>query len=84
MLAAAAEVARADGLAGLTFGKVAAQLGTSDRMVVYCFPSKAVLEEGVVQALGVELMAVLDRAFGGERRSSDELFRTAWPVSEAA
>lgn len=80
MLAAAADVARVDGLAGLTFAKVAARLGTSDRMVVYYFPSKAVLEEEVVRALGAELMAVLDRAFGRERRSSDELFRTAWKV----
>ena len=80
MLAAAAAVARADGLAGLTFAKVAAQLGTSDRMVVYYFPTKAVLEESVTRALGAELMAVLDRAFGQERRSPDELFRTAWKV----
>jgi AcrR family transcriptional regulator len=80
MLAAAAEVARADGLAGLTFAKVAAQLGTSDRMVVYYFPSKALLEEEVAQVLGVELMTVLDRAFGSERRSADELLRAAWRV----
>lgn len=80
MLAAAADVARADGLAGLTFAKVAAQLGTSDRMVVYYFPSKAVLEEEVARALGAELMSVLDRAFGSERRSVDELFRAAWKV----
>jgi AcrR family transcriptional regulator len=80
MLAAAADVARADGLAGLTFAKVAARLGTSDRMVVYYFPTKAVLEEQVAGALGAELMAVLDRAFGAERRSADELFRAAWKV----
>ncbi len=76
-LAAAAAGARADVRAGITFAKVAAQLGTSDRMVVYYFPTKAVLEESVTHALGAELMAVLDRAFGRERRSTDELFPTA-------
>lgn len=80
MLAAAADVARADGLAGLTFAKVAARLGTSDRMVVYYFPTKATLEEEVARALGAELMAVLDRAFGSDRRPADELFRAAWKV----
>jgi len=80
MLAAAVAVASEVGLSGLTFAKVAERLGTSDRMVVYYFPSKAALIEASVAHMGAELQAVLARAFGDEPRSADELVAVAWPV----
>jgi AcrR family transcriptional regulator len=80
IVAAAAEVALEHGLAGLTYAKVASQLDISDRMVVYYLPSKTDLLLAAATALGGELMAVLDDAFGSERREPAELVRAAWPV----
>ncbi|MEY4175993.1 MAG: hypothetical protein RI900_3158 [Actinomycetota bacterium] len=80
MLAAAVAVAAEAGLSGLTFAKVAERLGTSDRMVVYYFPSKSALVEATVAAMGLELQVVLAAAFGDEPRSARELLEAAWPV----
>lgn len=80
MLAAAVAVAGDVGLSGLTFAKVAERLGTSDRMVVYYFPSKSALVEAAVTHMGAELQSVLAVAFGDEPRSADELVVAAWPV----
>ena len=54
MLAAAVDVARAEGLSSLSFGRVARQVGTNDRTVVYYFPTKADLigAVGVIRASG--------------------------------
>ena len=76
----AVEVAVANGLAELTFAKVAAGLGISDRMVVYYFPTKLDLVAGVATRLGAELQQLLAKAFGDERRSPDDLLALAWPV----
>lgn len=76
----AVEVAVANGLAELTFAKVAAGLGISDRMVVYYFPTKLDLVAGVATRLGVELQQLLAKAFGDDRRTPDELLALAWPV----
>ena len=76
----AVEVAVANGLAELTFAKVAAGLGISDRMVVYYFPTKLDLVAGVAIRLGDELQLLLAKAFGDERRTPDELLALAWPV----
>ena len=76
----AVEVAVANGLAELTFAKVAAGLGISDRMVVYYFPTKLDLVAGVAARLGAELQQLLAKAFGDERRSPDDLLALAWPV----
>lgn len=76
----AVEVAVANGLAELTFAKVAAGLGISDRMVVYYFPTKLDLVAGVATRLGAELQQLLAKAFGDERRTPDDLLALAWPV----
>jgi AcrR family transcriptional regulator len=80
MLAAAVTVARRDGLAALTFGRVAKQLGTNDRTVVYYFPTKADLVGAVTAELGGQLQALLADAFGDKPLSRRALGRRAWPA----
>jgi AcrR family transcriptional regulator len=80
MLAAAVDVARADGLGALSFGRVARQVGTNDRTVVYYFPTKADLIGAVLLTLGEELQALLAEAFGDQPISPDHLVHRAWPV----
>jgi AcrR family transcriptional regulator len=80
MLHAAIRLVLADGVAALTFVRVAAEVGTSDRMVVYYFPTKADLIIGVVTAIGAQLQSTLETAFGPDPLDADELMRLAWPV----
>lgn len=80
MLEAAVQVARAQGLAALTFGAVARHLGTNDRTVVYYFPTKADLIEAVLITLGEELQGLLSEAFGDRPIPPKDLARRAWPV----
>ncbi len=80
LLAAAVEVAKADGLGSLTFGRVARQVGTNDRTVVYYFPTKADLIGAVLMALGADLQALLAEAFGEQPLAPVDLGRRAWPV----
>lgn len=80
LLDAAVEVARADGLGSLTFGRVARQVGTNDRTVVYYFPTKADLIGAVLMALGADLQALLAEAFGEHPLAPVDLGRRAWPV----
>jgi AcrR family transcriptional regulator len=80
ILEAATSVALEAGMAGLTFSAVGARLGISDRTVVYYFPSKPDLVLAVAGALGAQLMAVLEEAFGDERMDSPEMLRRGWPV----
>lgn len=77
---AAASIALRDGMANLTFRRVAEDLGISDRMVVYYLPSKEDLVMAAVEALSVRMQTILERAFGDDRRLPDELLRMAWPV----
>ncbi len=80
LLAAAVEVARADGLGALTFGRVARHVGTNDRTVVYYFPTKADLIGAVLVTLGAQLQDLLAEAFGEDPIAPDDLVKRAWPV----
>jgi AcrR family transcriptional regulator len=75
-LAAAFDV----GLSRLTFGRVAKRLGISDRIVVYCFPTKDDLIGEVLYAMGAELQATLAPAFSAPAGNHLELLRAAWPI----
>lgn len=80
MLAAAVEVAFETGFSGLTFAKVAERLETSDRMVVYYFPSKDELIESVVGEMASGLFDVLDAAIGDAPQTPRQVLEAAWPV----
>jgi AcrR family transcriptional regulator len=80
ILDAALAAAVEDGLSKLSFGRVAARLGIADRTVVYYFPTKDDLISAVVLGFGVQLMGVLDTAFGSEPLTHQELLRRAWPA----
>ncbi len=80
ILAGAVHVALADGLHALTFGRVAKHVGTSDRIVVYYFPSKADLVTAVLGALGERLQATLGPTLQGPCADPLELVRAAWPL----
>ncbi len=80
LVAAAVETAREDGIGQLTYSRVAKRLGISDRMVVYYFPTKEALISEVLLALGGELQALLEQAFGAQRLPAADLARRAWPL----
>jgi AcrR family transcriptional regulator len=80
LLAAAVAQAQESGIGSVTYGTVARRLGISDRTVVYYFPTKVDLVVAVVSALGADLQALLERAFGDEPLPRAELMHRAWPV----
>lgn len=80
ILEAAVEAAWADGLSRLTFGRVARQLGVSDRIVVYYFATKEDLVTAVLGALGEQLQGVLAGALPRSAADHRELARGAWPM----
>jgi AcrR family transcriptional regulator len=80
MLAGALDVAFDEGLSQLTFGRVAARIGVSDRTVVYYLPTKGDLVTQVLLEVGTRLQAVLARAFTGPADDHLALAKQAWPV----
>ena len=80
ILEGALNAAMSDGLSQLTYGRLATHLGTSDRVIVYYFPTKDDLVTEVLLATGLHLQEALQRAFAGRAESHVELTRTAWPV----
>ena len=80
LLAAAVDAAIDDGLSALTFGRLAKRLGSSDRIVVYYFPSKHDLVGAVLSEVGTRLQGALVSAFPTRARDHVELARAAWPV----
>lgn len=80
MLKAAVDLARAEGLGAVSFGRVAQMVGTHDRTVVYYFPTKADLMGNVVLVLGTELQELLVRAFGEGQLPPRDLLARSWPV----
>lgn len=80
LLDAAVELALADGLSSLTFGRLARHLGTNDRTVVYYFPSKHDLVTEVALVLGTQLQELLEEAFGPDPLPVVDLLQRAWPV----
>lgn len=80
ILQAALAVASADGLSTLTFSRVAARAGTSDRIVVYYFPTKDDLVAAVLGELGARLQQTLAATLGAPSADHLELVRAGWPV----
>lgn len=80
ILEGAVEVARQEGLSRLTYGRVAAHLGVTDRMVVYYLPTKDDLITEVVASLGSQLQATLGAAFTTPAADHRGLVAMAWPV----
>jgi len=80
ILDGAVAVALRSGMAALTFSRVGAELGISDRTVVYYFPTKLDLVTAVTGALAADVERLLEEAFGSEPLTSQELVDRAWPV----
>ena len=80
ILKAALESSLEDGVGGLTFGRVARRMGIADRTVVYYFPTKQVLIQGVIEAHSAHLQRVLAQAFDQPASDCWGLVRAAWPV----
>jgi AcrR family transcriptional regulator len=80
ILGGALAVAFDDGLSQLTYGRVAKQLGISDRVVVYYFPSKEDLVGEVLLGVGIQLQRALEPAFRLPARDHLQLVKAAWPV----
>lgn len=80
ILAAAVEVAHDDGLAALTFGKVASRRGIADRTVVYYFATKDELITAVLAAIGAELQTTLAHQAAGTFADHVELVGALWPA----
>lgn len=68
------------GLSKVSFGRVAKTLGTSDRVVVYYFPSKEDLLGEVLGVLGMQLQSTLAPAFDARQPDHLALARAAWPL----
>lgn len=79
LLEAGVELVLEEGIAALTFGRLAKRLDISDRMVVYYFAKKDVLITEVATVMGSRLQLVLEEAFD-EKASARDMLRLAWPL----
>ena len=84
ILEGALAVAFADGLSQLTYGRVARQLGISDRIVVYYFASKEDLVSEVLVSVGMRLQQALEPAFTSPAKGHLQLVQAAWPIMARA
>ena len=84
ILDGALTVAFDDGLSQLTYGRVAKQLGISDRIVVYYFPSKEDLIGEVLISVGIQLQQALEPAFRSPAKDHLQLVKAAWPIMARA
>lgn len=73
------ETALAHGLSRLTYGRVAAHLGTSDRVVAYYFPTTADLAREVLAAMGAALQDTLASSLTTEVADHVALLDAVWP-----
>jgi len=80
ILGGAVELALAEGVGSLTFGRLAKRMGTSDRVVVYYFPSKTTLVSEVLVEIGNQLQAVLAKAFTEPAAGHLQLAKAAYGV----
>lgn len=80
LLAEALATALDVGLSQLSFGRVAERAGTSDRMVVYYFPTKDDLLSEVLVAVGLHLQQVLGGVIPAAGSDHRGLAAAAWPA----
>lgn len=80
ILEGAVELALAEGVGSLTFGRLAKRMGTSDRVVVYYFPSKSTLVSEVLVEIGNQLQAALAQAFTEPAAGHQQLAKAAYRV----
>ena len=80
ILDGALEVALADGVSQVTFGRVGRRLGISDRTVVYYFPTKEDLVADVLLAVGARLQTTLAAALTSRAPDHVALARSLWPL----
>lgn len=80
ILEGAVQAAVDHGLSSLTFGRLARHLGTSDRVIVYYFPTKNALITDVLVAVGLRLQDVLSRAFPATAADHREMAAAAYPA----
>lgn len=78
MLEAAAQVVAEEGLAGLTYRRVAERLAIPDRTVVYYFPHKGDLLRAVLEGHADRLKALLVDALGSDRLPPAVLLGRTW------
>ena len=83
ILEGAVELALAEGVGSLTFGRLAKRMGTSDRVIVYYFPSKTTLVSDVLVEIGNQLQAVLARPSPNRRPAIDSSPRRPTACSPA-
>ena len=80
LLSSALDTAFDVGLSQLSFGRVADRAGTSDRMVVYYFPTKDDLLAEVLVAVGLHLQRILGDVLPKVGSDHVALARAAWPA----